>query len=144
MILTDHVLVFFFLMIWINHFFLKVILIYISTNSFSLSPTITIFYTFGNSHYNTCELISCFSLCAFMLKQTGKLWTILKEMGIPDDLTCLLRNLYAGQEATVRTGHGTKHWFKIGKRAHQSCILSPCIFNIYRVYLMWNAGLDEA
>ena len=60
-----------------------------------------------------------------------KLWKILKEMGIPDHLTCLLRNLYAGQEATVRTGHGTTDWFQIGKGVHQSCILSPCLFNLY-------------
>ena len=68
---------------------------------------------------------------------------ILKEMGIPDHLTCLLRNLYAGQEATVRTGHGTG-WFKIGKGVRQDCILSPCLFNLYAEYIMRNAGLDEA
>ena len=73
----------------------------------------------------------------------NKLWKILKEMGIPDHLTCLLRNLYAGQEATVRTGHGTD-WFQIGKGAHQGCILSPCLFNFYAEYIMRNAGLDEA
>ena len=73
-----------------------------------------------------------------------KLWKILKEMGIPDHLTCLLRNLYAGQEATVRTGHGTTDWFQIGKGVHQSCILSPCLFNLYAEYIMQNAGLDEA
>jgi len=65
-------------------------------------------------------------------------------MGIPDHLTCLLRNLYAGQEATVRTGHGTTDWFQIGKRIHQGCILSPCLFNLYAGYIMKNAGLDEA
>ena len=65
-------------------------------------------------------------------------------MGIPDHLTCLLRNLYAGQEATVRTKHGTTDWFKIGKGVHQGCILSPCLFNFYAEYLMRNAGLDEA
>ena len=65
-------------------------------------------------------------------------------MGIPDHLTCLLRNLYAGQEATVRTGHGTTDWFQIGKGAHQGCILSPCLFNLYAEYIMRNAGLDEA
>ena len=69
---------------------------------------------------------------------------ILKEMGIPDHLTCLLRNLYAGQEATVRTGHGTTDWFQIGKGVHQGCILSPCLFNLYAEYIMRNAGLDEA
>ena len=73
-----------------------------------------------------------------------KNWKILKEMGMPDHLTCLLRNLYAGQEATVRTGHGTTDWFQIGKGVHQGCILSPCLFNLYAEYVMINAGLDEA
>ena len=68
---------------------------------------------------------------------------VLKEMGIPDHLTCLLRNLYAGQEATVRTGHGTTGWFQIGKGIHQGCILSPCLFNVYAEYIMRNAGLEE-
>ena len=72
------------------------------------------------------------------------LWKILKEMGIQDHLTCLLRNLYAGQEATVRTGHVTTDWFQIGKGVHQSCIWSPCLFNLYAEYIMRNAGLDEA
>ena len=71
-------------------------------------------------------------------------WKILKEMGIPDHLTCLLRNLYAGQEATVRIGHGTTDWFQIGKGVHQGCILSPCLFNLHAEYLMRNAGLEEA
>ena len=71
-------------------------------------------------------------------------WKILKEMGIPGHLTCLLRNLYVGQEATVRTGHGTTDWFQIGKGVHQSCISSPCLFNLYAEYIMKNAGLDEA
>ena len=71
-------------------------------------------------------------------------WKILKEMGIPDHLTCLLRNLCAGQEATVRTGHGTTDWFQIGKGVHQGCILSPCLFNIYAEYIMRNAGLEGA
>ena len=74
---------------------------------------------------------------------TKKLWKILQEMGIPDHLTCLLRNLYARQEATVRTGHGTTDWFQIGKGVHQVCILSPCLFNLYAEYIMRNAGLDE-
>ena len=74
----------------------------------------------------------------------NKLWTILQEMGIPDHLTCLLRNLYAGQEATVRTGHGTTDWFQIGKGVRQSCILSPCLFNLYAEYIMRNTGLEEA
>ena len=73
-----------------------------------------------------------------------KLWKIFQEMGIPDHLTCLLRNLYAGQEATVRTGHETTDWFQIGKGICQSCILSPCLFNLYAEYIMRNAGLDEA
>ena len=73
----------------------------------------------------------------------NKLWEIFKEMGIPDLLTCLLRNLYEGQEETVRTGHGTD-WFQIGKGVRQGCILSPCFFNLYAVYIMRNAGLDEA
>ena len=73
-----------------------------------------------------------------------KLWKILKEMGIPDHLTRLLRNLYAGQEATVRTGHGTTDWFQIGKGVLQDCILSPCLFNLYAEYIMKNAGLEEA
>ena len=73
-----------------------------------------------------------------------KLWKILKEMGIPDHLTCLLRNLYAGQEATVRTGHGTTDWFQIGKGVCQHCILSPCLFTLYAEYIMKNSGLEEA
>ena len=73
----------------------------------------------------------------------NKLWEILKEMGIPDHLTCLLRNLYADQEAIVRTGHGTTDWFQIGKRVCEGCILSPCLFNLYVVYIMRNDGLDE-
>ena len=73
----------------------------------------------------------------------NKLWRILKEMGIPEHLTCLLRNLYAGQEATVRTGHGTTDWFQIGKGECQGCILSPCLFNFYAEYIMRNAGLEE-
>jgi len=74
----------------------------------------------------------------------NKLWKILKEIGIPDHLTYLLRNLYAGQEATVRTGHGTTDWFQIGKGVWQGCILSPCLFNLYAEYIMRNAWLEEA
>ena len=74
----------------------------------------------------------------------NKLWKILKEMGIPDHLTCLLRNLYACQEATVRTGHGTTDWFQIGKGVYQGCIFSPCLFNLCAEYFMRNAGLEEA
>ena len=73
-----------------------------------------------------------------------KLWTILQEMGIPDHLTCLLRNLYAGQEATVRTRHETTDWFQIGKGVYQGSILSPCLFNLYEMYIMRNAWLEEA
>ena len=74
----------------------------------------------------------------------NKMWKIHKEMGIPNHLTCLLRNLYAGQDATIRTRHGTMDWFKIGKGVHQGCLLSSCLFNFYAEYIMQNAGLDEA
>ena len=80
---------------------------------------------------------------AFDCVDHNKLWKILKEMGIPDHLTCLLRNLYAGEEATVRTGHGTTDWFQIGKGVRQGCILSPCLFNFYAEYIMRNVGLEE-
>ena len=73
---------------------------------------------------------------AFDCVDHNKLWKVLQEMGIPDQLTCLLRNLYAGQEATVRTGHGTTDWFQIGKRIRQGCILSPCLFQLYAEYIM--------
>ena len=81
---------------------------------------------------------------AFDCVDHNQLWKIPKEMGIPDHLTCLLRNLYAGQEATVRTGHGTTNWFQIGKGVRRGCILSPCLFNLYAEYIMRNAGLEEA
>ena len=81
---------------------------------------------------------------AFDCVDHNKLWKILKEMGIPDHLTCLLRNLYAGQEAIVRTGHETMDWFQIGKGVHQGCILSLRLFNLYAEYIIQNAGLDEA
>ena len=81
---------------------------------------------------------------AFDCVDHNKLWIILKEIGIPDHLTCPLRNLYAGQGATVRTGHGTTDWFQIGKGVHQGCILSPCFFNFYAEYIMRNAGMEEA
>ena len=80
---------------------------------------------------------------AFDCVDHNKLWEILKGMGIPDHLTCLLRNLYAHQEATVRTGHGTTDWLQIGKGVCQGCILSPCLFNLYAVYIMRNTGLEE-
>ena len=81
---------------------------------------------------------------AFVCVDHHKLWKILPKMGISDHLTCLLRNLYAGQEATVRTGYGRTDWFQIGKGVHQGCILSPCLFNLYAEYIIRNAGLHEA
>ena len=81
---------------------------------------------------------------AFDYVDHNKLWKTLQEMGIPDHLTCLLRNLYAGQEAAVRTGHGTTDWFQIGKGVRQGRMLSPCLFNLYAKYIIWNARLDEA
>ena len=81
---------------------------------------------------------------AFDCVDHSKLWKILKEMGIPDNLTCFLRNVYAGQEATVKTGHGLTDWFQIRKGVCQGCILSPCLFNLYSEYIMRNAGLEEA
>ena len=92
------------------------------------------------------NLYSCFTnyAKAFDCVDHNTLWKILQEMGIPDHLICLLRNLYAGQEAIVRTRHGTADWFQIGKRVHQGCILSLCLFNLYAEYIMRNAGLEEA
>ena len=91
------------------------------------------------------HLFLLYWLCqSFDCVDHNKLWKILKEMGIPEHLTCLLRNLYAGQEATVRTGHGTTDWFQIGKGVCQGSILSPWLFNLHAEYIMWNAGLDEA
>ena len=81
---------------------------------------------------------------AFDCVDHNKLWKILKEMGIPDHRTCLLRNLYTGQEVTARTGHGTTDWFQIGKGVRQGCILSPCLFNLYAEYIRRNAGLEKA
>ena len=88
----------------------------------------------------------CFIDCAkaFDCVDHNKLWKILKERGVPDHLTCLLKNLYANQEATVRTGHGTMYWFRIEKGIHQGCILSPCLFNLYVEYIMGNARLGES
>ena len=90
------------------------------------------------------EIFFCFLdyVKAFDCVYHNKLWKILREMGIQDDLTCLLRNLYAGQEATVRTGHGKTDWFKIEKGVYQGCILSPCLFNLYVEHIMGNAGLE--
>ena len=90
----------------------------------------------GGGHMCVCEAFDCMD--------HNKLWKILKEMGIPDHLTCLVRNLYAGQEATVRTGHGTTDWFQIGKGVHQGCLLSPCLFNFYAEYIIRNARLEAA
>ena len=84
----------------------------------------------------SCHLFDCVD--------HNKLWEILQEMGIPDQLTCLLRNLYTGQETTVRTGYGTTDWFQIGKGVHQGCVLSPCLFNLYAEYVMQHAKLEEA
>ena len=81
---------------------------------------------------------------AFDCMNHNKLWKILQELGMPDHLTCLLRNLYAVQEAIVRTGHGTADWFQIGRRLYQGCILSPCLLNLYAEYIMRNAGLEVA
>ena len=92
---------------------------------------------------NTCFCFIDYAK-AFDYVDHNKLWKILQEMGIPDHLTCLLRNLYASQEATVRTGHGTTDWFQIGKRVLQGCILSPCLFNLHAEYIMQNARLGEA
>ena len=94
-----------------------------------------------------CSLLAVCGLLialASLVVEHNKLWKILKETGITDYLTCLLRNLYAGQEATVRTRHGTIDWFQIGKGVHQGCILSPCLFNLYAEYIMRNSGLEEA
>ena len=97
----------------------------------------------GSSRKN---IYFCFIDCAkaFDCVDHNKLWKILQEFGIPDHLTCLLRNLYAGQEATVRTGYGTIDWFQIGNGVHQGCIFSPCLFNFYAEYITRNAGLEEA
>ena len=90
------------------------------------------------------HILLLYCLCQSLCVDHNKLWKILQEMGIPNHLTCLLRNLDAGQEATVRTGHGKTDWFQIGKGVHQGCILSPCLFNLYAEYTMRNDGLDEA
>ena len=95
----------------------------------------------GSSYINFCFIDYA---KAFDCVDHNKLWKILKDMGIPDHLTYILRNLYAGQEATVRTGRGTTDWFQIGKGVHQGCILSSCLFNLYAEYIMRNAGLEEA
>ena len=99
---------------------------------------------FGAQRKKVCHCFHCFPI--YLPWSDGTRChdlRFLKEMEIPDHLTCLLRNLYAGQEATVRTGHGTTDWFQIGKAVHQGCILSPCLFNLYAEYIMRNAGLEE-
>ena len=98
-------------------------------------------YFLLKSHFgeNQCHIIECQPLTVWVTINCGKFW----EVGIPDHLTSLLRNLYAGQEAAIRTGHGTTDWFQIGKGVHQGCILSPCLFNFYAEYIMRNPGLEE-
>ena len=110
------------------------------------SLTITLNWSLPTSNswplcFSSSRLLSAFANLQLL---EPPLWKILKEMGIPDHLTCLLRNLYAGQESTVRTGHGTMDWFQIGKGVHQGSIWSPCLFNPYAEYIMRNAGLEEA
>ena len=93
---------------------------------------------------NICFCFVDYAKAFDCVHHNNKLWKILKEMGIPDHLTCLLRNLYAGQEVSVRTGHGTTDWFQIGKGVHQCCILSPWLFNLYAEYIIRNTGMDKA
>ena len=111
-------------------------------------PEIKLPTSFGSSkkQESSRKIYFCFTdyAKAFHCVDHNKLWKILKEMGIPDHLTCLLRNLYAGQEATVRTGHGITDWFQIGKGVRQGCVLSSCLLNLCAEYIMRNAGLDEA
>ena len=109
-------------------------------------PVANIHWIIGKAKVFQKYIYLCFIDCAnaFTCVDHHKLWKILKEMGIPDHMTCLLRNLYAGQEATVRMGHGTTDWFQIRKGVHQGCILSPCLFNLYAEYIIRNAGLDKA
>ena len=113
---------------------------YFPHNIVSIPETIPIDFTsWPNIYFSFIDYTK-----AFDCVDHNKLWKILKEMGIPDHLICLLQNLYAGQEAIVRTGHGTADWFKIGNRVCQGCLLSPCLFNLHAEYIMQNAGLDEA
>ena len=111
-------------------------------------PEIKLPASIGSSKKQESSRRTCTSALLTMPKpltmDLSKLWKILREKGIPDHLTCLLRYLYAGQEATVGTGHGTTDWFQIGKGVCQGCILSPCLFNLYAEYIMRNAGLEEA
>ena len=107
---------------------------------------VNIFWIIKKARKFQRNIYFCFIDCvkAFDCVYHNKLWRILKERGIPDHLICLLRNLYAGQEATVRTGHGTTDWFQVGKGVRQGCTLSPCLFNLYAEYIMRNTGLEEA
>ena len=109
-------------------------------------PEIKLPTSIGSSKKQEKNIYFCFIdyVKAFDCVDHNKLWKILKQMWISDHLTCLLRNLYAGQEATVRTGHATADRFQIGKEVHQGCMLSPCLFNVYVEYIMRNAGPDEA
>ena len=107
-------------------------------------PEIKLPTSAGSSKKQESSRQTSISVLLTMPKPLTINWKILKEMGIPDHLTCLLRNLYAGQEVTVRTGHGTTDWFQIGKGYSQGCILSSCLFNLYAEYIMRNAGLDVA
>ena len=102
-------------------------------------------HLWGHTESDTTEVLAAAAdyAKAFDCVDHNKPWKILKEMGIPDHLTCLLRNLYPGQETTVRTGHGTTDWFQIGKGLHQGCMLSACLFNLHAEYIMRNAGLEE-
>ena len=113
---------------------------------FTSQPSASSLWDGNGDLYLTCCIYFCFIdyAKAFDCVNHNKLWKILKQMGILDHLTCLLRNLYAGQEATVRTGHGTTDWFQIGKGVRQGCILSPYLFNLYAEYIMRNSGLEEA
>ena len=120
----------------------------VSTEACILPYLIKTWYLIEEARDFQKSICFCFSFIdyakAFDWVDHNKLWKILKEMGMPDQLTCLLRNLYAGQEATVITGLGTTDWFQIGKEVRQGCILSPCLFNLYAEYIMRNGGLDEA
>ena len=120
----------------------------VSTEACILPYLIKTWYLIEEARDFQKSICFCFSFIdyakAFDWVDHNKLWKILKEMGMPDHLTCLPRNLYAGQKTTVRHEHRTTDWFQIGKGVHQGCILSLCLFNFYAEYIIWNAGLDEA
>ena len=126
-------------MVWYSHLFQNF-------PQFIVIHTVKGFGIVNKAEIDVFLELSCFIdyAKAFDCVDHNKLWKILKAMGIPDHLTCLLRNLYAGQEATVRTGHGTTDWFQIGKGVCQGCISSPCLYNLYAEYIMRNTGLEEA